>query len=80
MWGPVDLQPFVEMIRLIGVGTHVARPDIEEMVGVPCGEGESSADFLALFDQYDLGEWTYTAEETGSENGSAGAATNDAYP
>jgi hypothetical protein len=37
--GPMTSKPFIEVIRLVGIGTHVACPDVKKMIGVPRGEG-----------------------------------------
>ena len=76
----MNLKPFIKVIRLVGVGTHVARSDVQKVIGVPGGKGEASADFLALFNQDDLGIRADSPRKAGSKHRSACPAANDADP
>jgi len=71
MLRPMNLQPLVEVIRLIREGAHVACPHVQQVARVPRRISQPTTDLLALFNQNDLRMRGYSPQKTRREYRSA---------
>src|SRR5215472_13937762 len=70
-------EPVEEIVRPIGKGAHIARPDIEQVPGIAGGIGEPAAELGAALDQIDLVLGLGLAKEMDSEQRAAESGSDD---
>jgi hypothetical protein len=70
-------EPAHEMIGILGQGAHIARPHVEQVIGIAGVIGETAADLRLPLDQRDPERCAAPTQQLISEQNAAGAAADD---